>query len=167
MNGPETTADTMATPASEMFRMRRWHCYLLLTIHQAPKVGLATAIVAVGLVTAGFIWSPWAGLAAVGVAGFLMVSVLTLVVIAYGFHTMTGLNMSLHSLSLTREGTVRVQYEDGQTTELPRAEAGRYHIYPGGVLVPFGGKNSGWLWVPPKAFADDWTFRSFLNGIYK
>lgn len=148
-----------------MFRLGRAKCYLLMLMEQAPAVGWVLLVLIAGLTTAGFLISPWVGVAALGLDAFIAVMGLNFVIMAFGFNSITGVNMAMHTLSL-RGGKVEVEFEDGKTVEIDTADLRPYKIYPGGVLVPVGGARAGWLWVPPKAFPTDGEFRSFISGLY-
>ena len=152
---------------SEEFRLGRWHCYWLMLIHQAPYWGLAVGLLALAMIVAGFILSPWIGLAAIGFSAFLVVMVVTFVIAVYGFHSITGCNMTPHRLFLT-DSRIGVEFDDeGRDLTVSRSEARPYRIFPGGVLVPIEGERAGWLWIPPRAFENDEDFKTFLKKIYE
>ena len=137
-----------------------------MLVHDAAWLGWSLLVVGLGLVVAGFIFSPWLGIAALGVAAFMAVMAMSFVIMAYGFNSITGINMSTHSLALCRGG-VAVEFEDGKVVSLNASDVRPYHIYPGGVLMPVAGSRPGWLWVPPKAFESDEDFKEFLKCVYR
>lgn len=139
---------------------------MLLMFEQAPWIGWTLLVLVVGLVVAGFVFSFWMGIAALGLDAFLVVMAMSFVVMAYGFNSITGANLSSHTLSVEGD-RLRLEFDDGKSRELPRSEAQPYRIYPGGVVVPLGGKNGGWLWIPPSAFDTPGEFHTFLKAIYK
>lgn len=145
--------------------MNRWQCYLYMLIHQASWVAWVTLIVMAGLVAAGFIHSLWAALAAVAVDIFIAVMTMSFVIIAFGFNSITGVNMGSHSLSTNNDGLV-IKFDDGKEIEVKKSDILPYHIYPGGVIVPVKGAKAGWVWVPPGAFDTDGEFRNFLKSLY-
>lgn len=136
-----------------------------MTIEQAPWLGLAVAIVAIGCMVWGFVCSPWYGIAALGFAAFLVVMAMSFIIIAYGFYSITGVNMARHSLVLSEKNLV-VEFEDGAPVEIPLEDIRPYKIYPGGVLMPVAGKRPGWLWIPPHAFGENGMFQDFLHAVY-
>ena len=151
---------------SAVFRLGRGRCCLLLMMEQAPAVGWILLAVCIALLVAGFLFSPWAGVAALGVVAFLTVSVFNLVMMACGLNSVTGLNMAPHSLGVEDE-TVVAEFEDGGRVEVDLADLRPYRIYPGGVVVPVEGSRKGWLWVPPAAFGSPEDFQAFMAGLYK
>ena len=150
---------------SEEFRLSRWKCYWLMLMHQAAWLGWTLLVVVLGLVAVGFIYSPWMGIAAIGIDAFIVVMALSFVIIAYGFGTITGLNMTNHTLQVESRD-IEIGFAEGEPIRIPCSDARPYSIYPGGVLVPVEGKRSGWLWVPPSAFATPEEFQIFLKKIY-
>ena len=137
-----------------------------MLMHQAPWLGWALLLVTVGLAVAGFLFSPWLGVAAIGVDAFLVVMAMSFVIFAYGFNSVTGVNMTQHSLRATTAGLL-VEFEEGDPLTIRKEEIAPYHIYPGGVIVPVGGNRAGWIWVPPRAFESDEDFKDFLKSIYR
>lgn len=137
-----------------------------MLIEQAPWLGWALLGVTVVLAVVGFIFSPWMGIAALGVDAFLVVMAMSFVIMAYGFNSVTGVNMPLHTLSL-ENNKIRVEFEDGKTVDIAKENARPYKIYPGGVLVPVEGQKKGWLWIPPKAFLTPEEFMVFVKEIYE
>ena len=150
---------------SANFRMSRARCYILMLLHQAPIATLLLCLLMASLTVAGFLFSPYIGVATIGVDAFLIVMLLTFVIAVYGFHSVTGCNMADHSLEQTDEN-VKVIFEDGKEIEISKKEILPYKIYPGGVLVPVKGERAGWLWVPPKAFDTPDEFSLFLKSLY-
>ena len=151
---------------SEMFRLSRMKCYFLMMMEHAPYTTLFLLIVLIGLTTAGFIVSPWYGVAALGFDAFLLVMAMSFVIFVYGFNSVTGANMAIHSLSLD-EGGIMVEFEDCKCIKIPREDIGKYKIYPGGALLIVHGTRKGWIWIPPKAFEGcEISFETFLKGIY-
>lgn len=151
---------------SGVFRLKRWKCYLLMLLHDARWVAWTYVAIASVLAIWGFIFSPWIGVAALGLDAFLLAMAMNLVIIAYGFHTLTGVNLSPHSIHI--EGNeVEVVPEDGESLFLSRSDFMPYHIYPGGVLLPFGGDRRGWLWLPASAFASGPEMQDFIKAIYQ
>lgn len=148
-----------------MFKMGRWHCYFFMLIHQALSVGIIYLLVAAALATAGFIHSVWAGIAALSVDGFLAVMVMSFVIMAYGFNSVTGINITPHSFELDGHRLV-VRYEDGKTTEINISDIKPYTIYPGGVIVPVENDRKGWLWITPGAFENPDEMLPFLKALY-
>ena len=153
------------TCKSGVFSMGRWHCYALMLIHQSRWVAIALAVVVAGLIAAGFIVSPWMGIAAVSFAAFISVMVLSFIILVYGFNSVTGVNMGRHSLSLQGE-RIRVEFEEGDPVYINCSDILPYSIYPGGVVIPVTGVKAGWLWVPPAAFSSPEDFQQFLKSIY-
>ena len=149
--------------------MGRWQCYLLMAMEQAPALLWGAVGVAVAMATVGFVFSPVLGVAALAVGLFLLVMVLSFVMIAYGFNSITGVNVSGHTLAIA-DGGVEAEMEDGRKVSIRRDSIRPYKIYPGGVLVPvkgnIDGKGEGWLWVPPKAFDTAAEFQGFLKAMY-
>lgn len=151
---------------SAQFRMSRSRCYLTMMAFQAPWVGWSLLVLVVVLVAGGFILSPWLGLAAIGVSAFMCVMGLSFVIMSYGFYSVTGCNMSLHSLSLHDKKLI-VELEDGKKIEISLKELDHYSIYPGGVVVPVGGARAGWIWIPPRAFETPEEFKQFVKTLYE
>ena len=150
---------------SEMFQLNRWRCYMLMLIHQAAWLGWLMVLLIVGLTVTGFLLSPWIGIASLGFDIFIVVMVMSFVIMIFGFNSITGINMSMHSLSVG-EKYITVTFEDETTIEIDRHDVRPYKIYPAGIIVPVAGKRPGWLWIPPKAFPDDAAFQKFLSAIY-
>ena len=148
------------------FRLGRWKCYMLMLVEQAPWLSRILAVVAVGLAVAGFIISPWVGIAALGIDVFLIVMAMSFVIMAYGICSVTGVNMAMHTLEIG-EGEIRAVFEDGKTIGISLEEVRPYKIYPGGILIPVDGKKAGWIWVPAKAFDTAEEFQSFIRDIYR
>ena len=151
---------------SGLFRIGRARCYLLMLVEQAPWLAWTLLAVCLGLAATGFILSPWIGIAAIGFCAFLTVTALSFVIMAYGFHSVTGLNMAMHSLENT-PGRLMVEFEDGKQVGIEKSDLRPYKIYPGGVLVPVAGARSGWIWIMPKAFETPEDFAGFMREIYK
>lgn len=151
--------------SSGMFRIGRWKCYLLMLAHQAAPLMWILISLCVALSVAGFIISPWIGLASLGFDAFILMSGISFVVFAYGFNSVTGLNMTPHSLEAEEDGLL-VRFEEGEPVKIARDELRPYTVYPGGVVMPVGGSKAGWVWVPPKAFESDSDFKTFLSKIY-
>ena len=148
-----------------MYRLARWRCYLLMLMHEAGWLGWTLLLTLAALITAGFIWSPWTGVAAIGVGAFIAVMVMSFMIMVYGFNSITGVNMSMHSLK-SEKNRVIIGFENGKELEVVKEDIRPYHIYPGGVIAPVEGKRRGWLWIPPKAFETDEEFKHFLKSIY-
>lgn len=146
--------------------MPRWRCYLMMMMHDASWLGWVLLVVVIALTTAGFLFSPWIGAAAIGFDAFIVVMAMSFVIMTYGFNSITGVNMSPHAFYM-RNGTLIIEFEEGREMEIPRQDIRPYHIYPGGVLVPVEGKRPGWLWIPPKAFENDNEFQIFLKRVYR
>lgn len=151
---------------SGTFRMSRTRCYLLMMLHQAQWLFWLLCIVTVGLVTLGFIYSPWHGVAAIGFSSFIIMMGLSFLIFAFGFNSITGMNLAEHSIE-TSPAHVRVLFEDGKTVEIDRERILRYKIYPGGVLIPVTGPQEGWLWIPVKAFENPADLNPFLKEVYR
>ena len=151
---------------SDQFRISRWRCYLLMLIHDAAWLGWSLLVVVAALIILGFVFSPWIGLAAIGVSAFLVVMALSFVIMAYGFNSITGVNMAKHSLR-SEPGSIVIEFEDGHRMEVAKSDIRPYNIYPGGVTAPVDGARPGWLWIPPKAFENDEEFKDFLKSIYR
>lgn len=151
---------------SGFFKMNRWHCYWLMLIFQAPVVAWITAALVAVFTIVGFIVSPWVGVATLGFDVFFFVMALTFVIAVYGFHSITGCNTAMHSLKAVGEKVV-VTFEDEKTIEIEKSNLCRYHVFPGGVLIPVDGARQGWLWLTPKAFESDIDMQIFLKEIYE
>lgn len=136
-----------------------------MLMHQAAPLAWGMLALVVAVVTAGFIVSPWVGIAAIGLSAFICVMLLSFVIMTFGFYSVTGANISLHTLALSEHG-LTVEFEDGKTLHIARSDISPYHIYPGGVVVPVNGARAGWLWLPPRAFPSPEAFQSFLSGLY-
>lgn len=150
---------------TEIFRLGRTRCYLLMLLEQARWLAwLLLGIVAV-LTTAGFTYSPAVGIATLGFDAFLITMALSFVILACGFNSITGVNMSHHSLSVDG-GVVTVRFEDGKEIRIAGELIRPYKIYPGGVVVPVSGDRPGWLWVPTGAFERPEDMRLFLKSLY-
>lgn len=145
--------------------MKRWHCYWLMLIEQASVVAWLMGIIVAGITVWGFILSPWIGIVAVGFALFIIVMGMSFVIFAYGFNSITGVNMTPHILE-KRGNKIICNFADETQVEINCMDIRPYKIYPGGVLVPVVGEKAGWLWIPPKAFESDQVFRSFLQDLY-
>ena len=150
---------------SGTIRMGKWHCYRLMLFHHAPALAWIVAVVVVALTVAGFFFSPWVGFATLGFDFFIIVSALSFVIFAYGFNSVTGVNMPPHTLELEGDNIV-AEFEDEKRVEVSRKDILPYIVFSRGVLVPVKGAKSGWLWIPPKAFDDDEAFRAFLKEMY-
>ena len=146
--------------------MNRWHCYLMMLVHDGGWLRWALPAVIVCLIGAGFIHSVWAGIVAVCFSLLLGVMVMSFVIMVYGFNSVTGLNMTPHSL-VAGEGTVRADFEEGRPVEVSLADVRPYTVYPGGALVPVAGPRKGWLWVPPDAFDSTEEMQRFLQALYR
>lgn len=153
------------TCKSNVFSMGRWHCYALMLIHQSRWVAIVLTVLIVALIVAGFIVSPWMGIAAISFAAFIAVMVLNFIILVYGFNSVTGVNMGRHSLSLHGD-RIMVEFEEGVPMYINCSDILPYSIYPGGVLIPVTGIKAGWLWVPPAAFSTSEDFQKFLKTIY-
>lgn len=151
--------------SAALYRMGRWHCYTLMLLHQAPAVGWIMAAAIVALTVAGFILSPWIGVAAIGFDFFILVMGLSFVIMVYGFHSVTGVNMIPHRFAQDGKNLI-LEFEEGDPEVIPKASLRPYRIYPGGVLVPVEGERRGWIWIPPKAFEDDGRFQGFIKQLY-
>lgn len=151
---------------SATFSMGRFHCYSLMVMEQAPWAAWSLLVAVVLLVAGGFLISPWAGVAAFGVAAFLAVMVMSFVIMAYGVYSITGVNMAPHSLAVDGH-RILVRFDEGDDVEVMCEHAAPYKIYPGGVLVPVEGARAGWLWVPSRAFDHPDALRDFLKLIYR
>lgn len=149
-----------------MFRMMRWQCYLYMMIHQATWLFWLLFMIITGGAVAGFFFSVWAGIVALCIGAFLSVMAFSFVMIAYGFNSVTGLNMTSHRLYSSGEKLV-VEFDDGKDIEMPKDDLRPYLIYPGGIIVPLKGGRTGWVWVPPKAFDTDEGFKEFLKSLYE
>lgn len=147
------------------FRLGRMKCYLLMLAYQAPTVGWVLGAVVVATLVAGFLVSPWVGLVTVGVDAFLCVMVMSLIIMAYGLGSVTGCNMSLHTLSVTAQ-TLSVNFEEGSPLVFEKKRLGRYTIYPGGIVVPIDGKKGGWIWVASRAFEQGADMAEFIKRLY-
>lgn len=147
------------------FRLPRWKCYCLMLVEQASWVAWTLLLVIVALIAVGFILSPWLGVAAIGYSVFITIMAMSFVIMAYGLNSVTGANMPLHTLTAGNDG-IRFEYEDGKTVDIPREDIRPYRIYPGGVLLPVGGKKAGFIWLTPKAFETGGDFAEFLKKIY-
>ena len=166
---------------TQPFKMGRFRCYWLMLLHQAPAVGWIMLAAIAALTTAGFIVSPWAGLATIGFDIFIVVMGMSFVIMAYGFHSITGVNLSEHTLAIEGD-KIKVEFnetsaETGEDSERDTAPASRpveillkdlrpYSVYPGGVLIPVEGPRKGFLWLPLRAFASDTDFQTFLKSLY-
>lgn len=150
---------------SEPFTLGRWRCYTMMVMEQAQWLVWTLAILMLGLAVAGFIFSPWAGIAALGVDAFLLVMALSFVIMAFGFNSVTVLNIPRHTVTIDVECLV-IEIEDGATEKIPKEDIRPYKIYPGGVIVPVEGLRSGWLWLPPAAFASPDDYQVFLKQMY-
>lgn len=151
---------------SGFFSMGRWKCYMTMLMHQAPILFWLLAVSLLGLIATGFIFSPWLGIAALGLSLFIAVMVVSTVIMVYGFNSITGVNMSRHSLTAT-DADIRIDFEEGDPLSVSKQDVGPYRIYPGGIVVPVEGLRKGWLWVPPKAFENDEDFKQFIMRIYE
>lgn len=152
--------------ASNMFRMARFKCYFLMLVHQAPWAGWVMLAIVAGLTVTGFILSPWLGIAALGFDAFIIVMVMSFVIFAYGFSSITGVNMMSHCLKVS-DGSLSIEFEEGNQVTVPLADIEPYLIYPGGVIIPVKGPREGWLWLPPKAFDEPSDFQNFLKCLYE
>lgn len=165
---------------TDFFRMRRWHCYFLMLLSQAPAVGWIMLALVAGLTTAGFLFSPWIGIAAFGFDIFIVMMGMSFVIMVYGFNSVTGLNMASHSLHIEGESVI-VSFEadenrepvegkpsqpPAKTIEIKKKDLLPYHIYSGGVLIPVEGPRRGFLWLPTRAFPSDTAFSEFLKALY-
>ncbi|MCH5217460.1 MAG: hypothetical protein J1F07_02725 [Muribaculaceae bacterium] len=154
-----------ASAPAETVCMRRWHCYLLMLMHQAPAAGWVVGLLCVALVVAGFIVSPWLGVAALGVSAFIAVMAMSFVVMAYGFYTLTWVNMKPHTFSLSGD-SLRIVFDDGREVGVALNQLRPYTIYPGGVLVPVAVEGGGWLWFPGGSQPDGMPLPEFLKRLY-
>ena len=145
--------------------MRRWHCYLLMLMHDASWLGWSLLAVILILVAGGFIISPWIGIAAIGFALFIAMMAMSFVIMAYGFNSFTGVNMMTHTLAVDGSN-ITIGFEEGDAIEIDCRSARPYHIFPGGVLLPVSGAREGWLWIPTKAFENDNDMKEFLKTVY-
>lgn len=150
---------------SKAFRMKRWHCYLVMMIYQARWLMWSLLILVLALISVGFIYSPWVGIAATGVAAFISAMAFSFVIMAYGFQSVTGVNMTEHSL-IIRDDKLNVEFEEGDEVSIDKSSIFPYLIYPGGVIVPVEKNGKGWIWLPPKAFVSDEEFKLFLKDLY-
>ena len=167
---------------TEFFRMRRWHCYFLMLLSQAPAVGWIMLALVAGITTAGFLFSPWMGVAAIGFDVFIVMMGMSFVIMVYGFNSVTGLNMVSHSLRIVGESVI-VSFEaeenpgevdmtpsqsqhPAKNIEISKKDLLPYHIYSGGVLIPVEGPRRGFLWLPTRAFPTDAAFSAFLSALY-
>lgn len=151
---------------SGVFSLGRWRCYMMMLVEQARWLLWTLLIVSLALIVAGFVLSPWAGIAAVAIDAFLVVMAVSFVIMAYGFNSITGVNMPPHALQLEGD-SIKVEFEDGKSVEVSRKDIRPYKIYPGGALVPVDGARAGWLWVPPAAFDTPEGFTGFMKKIYE
>lgn len=138
----------------------------MMLLHHTSWLAWTLLLLVAALIAGGFVISPWVGIAAIGFAAFIVVMVMSFVIFAYGFNSITGLNMTPHSLGI-EDGRMMVELADGKTIGMELSGIKPYKIYPGGVMIPFDGPRSGWLWVPPSAFPNDEDFRNFLKSSYK
>lgn len=151
---------------SGTMRMSRWHCYLLMLLHQASWLAWTLVITLIVLVTFGFLHSVATGIASIGLGIFIVVMAMNFVIFAYGFNSITGINITEHALRL--EGPViAADIVDEKSVEIKREHLRPYHIYPGGVLVPVEGNRKGWLWIKASAFDTPEEFQKFMKKIYE
>lgn len=147
------------------FRMSKFQCYLYMVIEQAQWLGWTVLVLSLALIVGGFMFSVWHGVASIAFAAFLSVMALGFVIIAYGFYSVTGANMTLHSLEI-EDRSVSVVSDGEKILELPLSDIRPYRVYPGGAIVPVKGSRSGWLWVPASAFETAEDLSSFLKRLY-
>ena len=146
--------------------MGRWHCYFLMLVHQALWVGIVVAALVVAVTVAGFVVSPWAGIASIGFDAFIVVMGVSFVISVYGFSSITGCNMPSHTIRILPD-RVDIEFEDEKVISIEKKDIRPYKIYPGGVLVPFTGAHAGWIWVPSRIFETGADFTGFLKNLYR
>lgn len=146
--------------------MSRRRCYGVMMVHHAMWVAVVMALVSAALIGSGFLFSAGAGIAAIGFSVFLWVMALSFVIFAYGFNSVTVLNMPLHSLGL-RGDEIIITFESGEEQTVETASVRPYRIYPGGVVIPVEGAKAGFLWVPSGAFDNPDDMVKFLKLIYE